>query len=145
MPTPTVFPKFKLAQHNGNAVDLDTDTIKVAWVTNAWTPNLATNEFWGDISANEVSGTGYTAGGSAIAGVTLALDGNTMEWAHNDLSWAQNAAGFSNGRYAVWYKDTGVAGTSRLIMYLNAGADVGNVAGPLTLDGDAATGVLQAA
>lgn len=142
MPTPVVYPQFKLKQNNGNAIDLDTDTIKVAIVTNAYVPSDA-HQFWSDVNANEVSGTGYTAGGEAVAGVTLALDGANAEWAHNDITWAQNAAGFANGRYFIWYHDTGTAATSKLIMRMADAADFGNVDGPLTLDGDAATGVLQ--
>lgn len=141
MATPVVFNQFKLKQHNGNAIDLDTDTIKVAIVTNSYTPNQA-HDFFNDIT-NEVTGTNYTAGGTAISGVTLALDGNTVEWIHNDITWSQSGAGFSTGRTFIWYKDTGVASTSPLIMYMTEASDFGNVAGDLLLDGSAATGVLN--
>lgn len=141
MATPVIYNQFKLKQNNGNAIDLDTDTIKVMIVTSAYTPSLA-HAFKSDIT-NEVSGTNYTAGGTAISGVTLALDGNTVEWVHNDITWTQSASGFSNGRTFVWYKDTGVAGTSPLIMYATETSDFGNVTGDLILDGSAATGVLN--
>ena len=141
MSTPVVYNQFKLKQFNGNAIDLDTDTIKVMIVTNAYVPSQA-HDFKDDIT-NEVSGTNYVAGGTAIAGVTLALDGNTVEWIHSDIDWTQSASGFSNGRTFVWYKDTGAAATSPLIMYMQEAADFGNVAGTLTLDGSAATGVLN--
>lgn len=142
MGTPVVYNNFKLKQHNGNAIDLDTDTIKVMIVTNAYTPSLA-HDFIDDANANQVTGTNYTAGGTAISGVTLALDGNTVEWIHNDITWSQNGAGFSNGRTFIWYKDTGVAATSPLIMYMQEASDFGNVAGDLLLDGSATTGVLN--
>lgn len=142
MGTPVIYNQFKLRQNNGNAIDLDTDTIKVMIVTNAYTPNQA-HDFINDANANEVSGTGYTAGGTAITGVTLALDGNTVEWIHNDITWAQNGAGFSTGRTFIWYKDTGSAATSPVIMYMTEAADFGNVSGALTLDGSATTGVLN--
>lgn len=141
MATPVLFNQFKLKQNNGNAVDLDTATIKVMIVTNTYVPNQA-HAFKSDIT-NEVSGTNYTAGGTAIGGVTLALDGNTVEWVHNDITWAQNAAGFSTGRTFIWYEDTGTAGTSKLIMYMQEASDFGNVAGDLLLDGSATTGVLN--
>lgn len=143
MATPVVYDQFKLKQHNGNAIDLDTDTIKVMLVTNSYTPSQA-HDFINDANANEVSGTNYTAGGATIAGVTLSLSSDTVQWVHNDITWTQSGAGFSNARYAIWYKDTGNASTSPLIMYMSlGGADVGNVAGDLTLDGSASTGVLQ--
>jgi len=141
MGTPVVYNQFKLKQHNGNAIDLDTDTIKVMVVTSAYTPSQ-THDFIDDANANQVSGTGYTAGGTAVSGVTLALDGNTVEWVHNDITWAQSGSGFSTGRTFIWYKDTGTASTSPLIMYMTEGADFGNVSGALTLDGSATTGVL---
>jgi len=141
MATPVVYNQFKLKQNNGNAIDLDTDTIKVMIVTNSYAPSLA-HAFKSDIT-NEVSGTNYTAGGTTITGVTLALDVNTVEWVHNDITWTQNAGGFTTGRTFVWYKDTGVAGTSPLIMYMQETADFGNVAGDLILDGSAVTGVLN--
>lgn len=142
MGTPVVFNQFKLKQHNGNAIDLDTDTIKVMIVTAVYTPSQA-HDFIDDVSANQVTGTNYTAGGTAISGVTLALDANTVEWVHNDITWAQSASGFANGRTFVWYKDTGVAAASPLIMYMSEGADFGNVSGDLVLDGSATTGVLN--
>jgi hypothetical protein len=142
MGTPTVYANFKLKQNNGNAIDLDTDSIKVMIVTSAHTPVAATHATKSDV-ANEVSGTNYTARGTAIAGVTLALDGSTAEWVHNDITWTQHASGFSNGRTFIWYKDSGSDATSPLIMFMTEGSDFGNVAGDLILDGSATTGVLN--
>lgn len=141
MGTFTVFNQFMLKQHNGNAIDLDSATIKVMIVTSGYTPNQA-HAFKSDVTS-EVSGTNYTARGTAIAGVTLALDGNVVEWIHNDIVWAQSAGGFANGRTYIWYEDSGVDGTSKLIGYMTEAADFGNVAGPLTLDIAAATGALN--
>ena len=142
MPTPVVYDQFKLKQHNGNAINLATVTIRVMIVTNSYTPSQA-HAFISSVNANEVSGTNYTAGGTAISGVTLTLSGDTVLWVHNSITWLQNAAGFTTGRNFVWYKDTGSAATSPLIMYMANGADFGNVAGDLTLSASGVTGVLQ--
>jgi len=142
MPTPTVYPNFKLNQNNGNAIDLDTDTIKVMIVTNSYVPATA-DAFITAANAHQVTGTNYTAGGTTVAGVTLALDGTNAEFIHNDIIWLQSAAGFANGRYFIWYQDTGTPATSRLIMHMADTADFGNVAGDLSLDGSATTGVLN--
>lgn len=63
-----------LAQALGSAVgggapnvDWLSDDIRVALVTNAYTPDLAAHDFWNDVVANEASGTGYTANGLALA------------------------------------------------------------------------------
>lgn len=126
----TLFPNFKLKQHNGvRVIDLDSASIKVAILTNSYTPADA-NDVWSDISANEVAGSGYSAGGTAISGVTLTGAPNPV-WAFSDITWAQNASGFSNGRRFVAYDVT----TGGLIAYSSAeSADFGNAAGDLTLD-----------
>ena len=142
MATPTVFNQFKLKQHNGNAIDLDAGTqIKVMICTNVYVPSQA-HAFKSDVT-NEVTGTNYTARGTLVAGITLALDVNTVEWIHNDITWLQSASGFSTGRHFLWYDDTGVDATSKLIMYMTEASDFGNVAGDLILDGSATTGVLN--
>lgn len=142
MATPVVYSQFRLKQNNGNPIDLDTDAIKVMIVTSAYTRSDA-HAFKSDLTG-EVSGTNYTARGTAISGVTLALDGTTVEWVHNDITWLQSAgAGFANGRQFIWYLDTGVDATSKLIMCMTEAADFGNVAGDLVLDGSATTGVLN--
>lgn len=142
MTTPVVYSQFRLKQNNGNAIDLSTAVIKVMVVTSAYVRSDA-HAFKSDITA-EVTGTNYTAGGTAISGVTLALSGTTVQWIHNDITWLQSAgAGFSNGRQFIWYLDTGVAGTSKIIMCQTEAADFGNVAGDLILDGSAVTGVLN--
>lgn len=142
MGTPVIFNQFKLKQHNGAAIDLDTDTIKVMIVTNSYTPSQA-HATKADIT-NEVSGTNYTARGATIAGVTLGLSSNTVQWIHNDITWTMHASGFANGRTYIWYKDTGVDATSLLIMYQQEGADFGNTTGDLLLDTSASTGVMNA-
>lgn len=107
-------------------------TLKCAIVTAAYTPNQNTHDFWDDVSANEVSGTGYTARGNACASPTWSgPDGAGLLTfdASDPATWSQNAAGFSNGRRAILYYDTGVNATSRLVAYSNDfGADQGNLA-----------------
>jgi hypothetical protein len=89
-------------------------TLKAAIVTAAYTLDQNLHDFWDDVSANEVSGTNYTA-------------------------WLQHASGFSNGRRVIVYYDTGTGSTSRLVGYSNDfGADSGNVAGDFSVAFDAA-------
>ncbi len=88
-------------------------------------------------SGKEVSGGAYSAGGQAIAGSAVALDGATPEWTHDDVVWSQHASGFTTARYAVWHD----SGSGRLIGYLDLTSNRGNVNGPLTLDVTAATGI----
>ena len=107
-------------------------TLKCAIVTAAYTPNQNTDEFFTTPVGSEVTGTGYTARGNACATPTwTGPDGAGLLTfdASDPATWAQNAAGFSNGRRAVFYYDTAVNGTSRLVAYsADFGADLGNLA-----------------
>ncbi len=52
----------------------------------------------------EVTGTGYSR--QTLTGVTLANDGTIttqVDWSFGDITFAQNAAGFTNARYAILY------------------------------------------
>lgn len=122
-------------------------TLKCAIVTSVYTVNQNTHDFWDDASANEVSGTNYTAGGNACATPTWTLDGaGDIDFdAADPATWSQSGAGFSNGRRAILYYDTGTASTSRLVGYSDDfGADSGNVAGDFTVAFNAA-GIYTAA
>jgi len=50
------------------AIDLDTDTIRVMLVTSSYTENKDTHTKRSDVT-NEITGTGYTAGGVTAAQV----------------------------------------------------------------------------
>lgn len=120
------------------AVDHDADTFKIALVTATYTPDRATHDFWDDVSANEVSGTNYTAGGNACANPTVTTSGNTTTWDADDpATWSQDGAGFTDARYAILYKDSGVAGTSNLVAYHDFGTDQDNTSGDFTVQLDA--------
>jgi hypothetical protein len=130
-----LYDNYRLSLLNGGGVDLDTDTIKLSLHTATYSPSQANHDFFDD-ATNEVSGTNYTSGGSTLATVTVNLSSGTVKFDADDVVFNQHASGFSNARYAVIYKSTGVAGTSRLICYADLGGDKGNVSGPLTLQMD---------
>lgn len=127
-------------QNTNQVVDWDdnsTTTVKIALVTSSYTPNRAGHDFWDDASANEVSGTNYTAGGNEVASKTCAVASNVVTVdAADPATWSQSGSGFSNARYAILYKDTGTASTSVLIAYADFGSDKGNVSGDLTVELD---------
>jgi len=88
-------------------IDLLNDTIKVALMSPAHTfdPSTDANTSWGDVSANEVSGTGYTAGGEALQSKLIGVDNNGGKgvFLAADVVW--NYASFIT-RYAVIYDDS---------------------------------------
>lgn len=86
-------------------VDLDSDTLKVMLCTASYTPNQDTHQYKADVT-NEVTGTGYTAGGQTLTGVTVAYNPstNTFMLDSNDPVWANST--ITAVKYAVFYDDT---------------------------------------
>lgn len=114
-----------------NAIDFDSDTIKVALTTSSYTPDIDSHDFFNDVT-NEISGTGYTAGGAAISSKAVTQDNTDNEGVFDgaDVSWASSSL---TARYAVIYKDTGTASTSPLIGYVDFGVDQNTNGSTLTL------------
>jgi hypothetical protein len=137
--TQNFYDQFRLNMFNGGAIDFTTpggNGIKCAIVTASYTPDQNLHDFWNDVSANEVSGTGYTAGGNVMSGGSAAVNGSGLVTVDigDPATWTQNGAGFSNGRRAIVYLDTGTAGTSALISYSNDfGSDQGNLNGDFSV------------
>ena len=126
----------KVKLWNGS-IDLDTDTIKVALVTSSYTPNYDTHDFFDDIT-NEVSGTGYTAGGATLTSTTVTQD-NTNDRAvfdAADVSWSTST--ITNARYAIMYKSTGTASASPLICLIDLLANQSTVGDTFKIEWDPA-------
>lgn len=140
----TLYQNFKLKQNNGvDVVDFDTDVIKVMIVASTYTPNYATHEFISEISANEVAaGSSYSAGGPALAGVTMSLVGGLAVFDATDLVVALDATGFTDGFYIIFYKDTGTPATSRVIALGELGSNRSVQGGALNLNWNA-NGILR--
>ena len=117
-------------------IDFDTDTIKVALCTSTYTPNQDTHAYFSDIT-NEVTGTGYTAGGQTLASktVTYTAASNLQTFDAADTVWASSTI---TARYAIVYESTGTAATSALIGYVDFGADVSSTASTFQITWDAA-------
>lgn len=99
----------------GGAPNIDwlSDDIYIALIANTYTPNLATHDFWDDVVANEVSGTGYTTNGALLGSKTLTVTA-ANSWA---TTWATGTS-YTLGRIVrpstgngYLYRAT-VAGTS---------------------------------
>lgn len=123
-------------------VDWVTDTIKVALVTNAYTPAQDTHDFWDDVSANEVAtGSGYTTGGNTLGtkSVGYIAGSNRTALIAADTVWTALTKAF---QYAVCYKDTGSAATSPVLGYSDLGAQ--SITGvDFTLDFDQTNGLFR--
>ena len=118
-------------------IDWDSDTIKVALCTSSYTPAQDTHDYFNDIT-NEVTGTGYTAGGATLANKTVGYTAgtNTQKFDADDVSWTTSTI---TARYAVIYDATpGTSATNPLIGYVDFGADVSSTAATFTITWDAA-------
>ena len=101
--------------------DYLTDTINIALMDSSHSFS-ADDENWDDVSANEISGTGYTAGGVALASKAVD-DKDTDDAAYLDAGDAKWAGAILSAYHAVIYYDSGVAGTSKLICSIDFGAE----------------------
>jgi hypothetical protein len=123
------------------AIDLDLETHRVAMFTNTITPNFSTDTAYGvaPYNANEVSGTGYTAGGALLSTTTVSESPTeTVMWDANDTSWTTST--ITNARCALPYADA-LAGNNAICL-VNFAADFSTVAGTFLITW-AAAGILN--
>jgi len=126
------------------SIDLDTDTFKIMLTTSAYTPNQDTDDFRNDVT-NEITGTGYTAGGATLSGVSVTYDAasNQVRISWTDPTWT--TATFT-ARTAVIYKSRGGASSAdELVAYCTEASDVTSTAATFTVDLASPTLTLTAA
>lgn len=113
------------------AIDLDTDTFKVVLTTSAYTENKDTHLKRSDVT-NEVTGTGYTAGGaSTTATVTKDTANDRLDVTIGAASWSTSTI---TARKAVVYKSRGgAASADELVCVIDFTTDVISTAGTFTL------------
>lgn len=126
-----IYDDFKVDLMDGS-VDLSNggDTIKCGLLDNSHSFS-ASDSVWGDISANEISGTGYTAGGATLANQAVSMAANTATFDADDASWA--SATFTT-YHAVLYDTTN---TSSLICSIDFGGAQTVTSGTFTIEWNA--------
>jgi hypothetical protein len=112
-------------------IDNDTDTFKVLLTTSAYTENKDTHTKRSDVT-NEITGTGYTAGGnSATVTVTKDTANDRVDISLGGTTWPSSTL---TARKAVYYKSRGgAASADELVAVIDNGSDVSTTAGTLTL------------
>jgi hypothetical protein len=116
------------AVKNVIALDVTSTLNKVAMYTSALTPNFNADPS-SYSSTNEVSGTGYTAGGIVIASPTLVISTGNLVFDIADSSWAGST--ITNARQATIYAD-GLTPKANQVT-IDFGADFSTVAGTFTI------------
>jgi hypothetical protein len=115
-----------IRDHNEGKIDWSVDTFYGMLVTSAYTPNKATHSKRSDVT-NEVTGTGYTAGGAAVS-VTRNLDttNHRYDLTPGNVSWPSSTI---TARAMVIYKRRGgAASADELVAYMDFSVDVASTA-----------------
>lgn len=96
-------------------VDLDNDSFRMT-LHNSYTPNQATHGTWADVSATEISGTGYTAAGNALT-CTVSRSGLAVTFDCDDQSWPSSTL---TAQYACIVRDAdgnGALASTDILMF----------------------------
>jgi hypothetical protein len=99
-------------------LSLESETaLSVAMITDSATPDFSAHDFWSDLEANQVSGTGYTAGGATLTGTELTVSSGVLTYDATDVAWTSST--ISNAMAGVGYFDRGGATTADELMFLS--------------------------
>ena len=113
-------------------INYNADTFKVMLLTNAATPNKDTWTKRSDVT-NEVSGTGYTAGGAALTVSVGAVDtaNDRVDVSTGAATWTTSSI---TARYAIYYNARGGASSAdELVACVDFGQDVSTIADTFSL------------
>ena len=96
------------------------DTYKLALFTSAATLDATTTDY---STTNEVTGTGYSAGGGTLVNVTPTSSGTTAFTDFNDLTFSASTI-TANGAMIYNTQTGGGSGTSDAVVFLAFGSDL---------------------
>ena len=105
-------------------LNIGSDTIKAMLTTSTYTPDQDAHQFKSDVT-NEVTGTGYTAGGVTLTGCAVTYDSatNTIKFDCDDFSWGTSAT-FTARNLVIYDATPGSDATRPLILFVTFNADI---------------------
>ena len=121
--------KQELLTGTHNFTNSSGNTFKLALFTSSASLGAGTTAY---STSNEVSGTGYTAGGSALTNVTPSADGTTAITDFADLTFSSSTI---TARGALIYNDSV---SDKAVLVLDFGADKASSSGDFTIQFPAA-------
>lgn len=136
--TISYYGKFFLSMAN-KEIDFNSDQLKGMLVTSAYSFDKDTHQYKNSIT-NEVTGTGYTAGGLVVGSPTITYDAGTDRLIFDgaDPNWA-NATINPGARGYVLYDNTPASDATRpLILFVDFGQDLTPVNGNIGFTWDSA-------
>ena len=104
--------------------DFDVDTFKIALYTSSATLSAATTVY---STSNEVTGSGYSAGGNTLSGTTVTLSGTTAFVTFSDTTWLTSTI---TARGALVYNSSK---SNKAVAVLDFGTDKASSAGSFTI------------
>ena len=115
---------------------LEAEDHYMALVTDTYTPNFDTHDFYNDLTNEIGSGGGYTTGGTTITTTEVTVGSpaaGQLKWDHDDATWA--ASTITNAMAGVDLTNVGGAAsaTNQLIALLDFVTAVSTVSGLLTV------------
>lgn len=129
--TAKLFGKLFLAAFN-KEIDLLDDVIKVMLCTSSYTPDQDAHDYKDDVT-NEITGTGYSAGGATLGSKTLTYTGatNKITFDAADVQWPSSTL---TARTAVLYDSSPASDATRpLIGYQQSDVDISSSGGNFDL------------
>ena len=131
--------KTELLTGTHNFTNSSGNTFKLALYTSSASLGAGTTAY---STSNEVSGTGYSAGGSALTNVTPSADGTTAITDFADLTFSSSTI---TARGALIYNDSV---SDKAVLVLDFGADKASSSGDFTIQfpaAAAATAIIRSA
>ena len=112
-----------------NDIDFGVDSFKMMLVTSSYTASKASHDKRNDVT-NEITGTGYTAGGNAVT-CTLSDDTNKKILTFGAVSWP--SATFTTAGAVIYKARGGASSLDELVFYLDFNGDVISTGGTFSI------------
>lgn len=109
---------------------LEAEDGQLALVTDSYTPAFDTHDFHADLT-NEVTGTGYTAGGVAVTSTEITLSSGVLTFDAADTVFA--TVTISNAEAGALTRWTTVSATSELVLLSDFGSPASATAANFTV------------
>jgi hypothetical protein len=140
MPASTSYDSTTLDVASGN-INLASDSLYVMLVS-GYVPNPKTHAKRSDVTG-EISGTGYTAGGQAVAGVVATEDTTNDKTLLTATNPVWSASTLSATGCVVYKHRGGAASADNLVSYVDFGGTITSTAAPFTVTSFATLGFLS--
>jgi len=108
-------------------------TLKGMLLDNVHVTDIDADIFIDDVSANEISGTNYSAGGATLSSVTVTQDNTNNKGVLDAADITFSNVTITDARFVAYYVDSGTPGTSPIINIVDFGADESRTAQDLTI------------